>query len=258
MASHTATPPFDGYQLEPLHGLQLLPPFVDDHDLDQTPRATGGDVTPLLVRADMYSPARRLTDYSVPCRMISTPKGIVPSEPWNVLPPATPMLKDMDSFTEGTHMGSFDFIMDDAPSHEAHFFHPTLSLNRASDSIEMWRDDVSRNMDTDHEHDPSPNPHDHAALPHARPRALKHSVSATLGGAGGVDVAPARQRRFECVHDSLLLGIPVTVIPRQSTWDLYELARGPSSRSAYRFSESRPARKHRSFSAPPRSGIASF
>ena len=59
-----------------------------------------------------------------------------------IQPPPAPLIKDMDSFSEGTAQGSFDFTMcsdpgDAQPPPSVAFSpgHPTLS-------IEIWRDDV--------------------------------------------------------------------------------------------------------------------
>jgi hypothetical protein len=61
-----------------------------------------------------------------------------------IQPPPAPLIKDMDSFSEGTAQGSFDFTMcsdpGDAQAPPSVAFspgHPTLS-------IEIWRDDVVR------------------------------------------------------------------------------------------------------------------
>ncbi|KAI9438650.1 hypothetical protein H4582DRAFT_2076275 [Lactarius indigo] len=61
-----------------------------------------------------------------------------------IRPPPAPLVKDMDSFSEGTAQGSFDFTMcsdpGDAQAPPSVAFspgHPTLS-------IEIWRDDVIR------------------------------------------------------------------------------------------------------------------
>lgn len=62
-----------------------------------------------------------------------------------IQPPPAPLIKDMDSFSDGTTQGSFDFTMcsdhggGQAPRSVAYSpSHPTLS-------IEIWRDDVVRN-----------------------------------------------------------------------------------------------------------------
>ena len=62
----------------------------------------------------------------------------------SIQPPPAPLIKDMDSFSEGTAQGSFDFTMcsdhgdiQAPPSVAFSPGHPTLS-------IEIWRDDVVR------------------------------------------------------------------------------------------------------------------
>ncbi|KAF8069094.1 hypothetical protein FPV67DRAFT_1105599 [Lyophyllum atratum] len=69
-------------------------------------------------------------------------------------PPAAPVMKDLDSFTEGTGKGSFDSLLDEAASYEGDLLHhpddyslhalgfPDLDPSM-SDSIEQWREEVS-------------------------------------------------------------------------------------------------------------------
>jgi len=76
---------------------------------------------------------------------------------WNaerdaIQPPEAPVMKDLDSFTEGTGKGSFDSILDEAAGDEGDLvYHPDdanlLALGlldpSVSHSIEMWREEVS-------------------------------------------------------------------------------------------------------------------
>jgi hypothetical protein len=62
-----------------------------------------------------------------------------------IQPPPAPLIKDMDSFSDGTTQGSFNFTMCSdhgdgqvPPSVAFSPSHPTVS-------IEIWRDDVVRN-----------------------------------------------------------------------------------------------------------------
>jgi hypothetical protein len=81
--------------------------------------------------SELPSPAQVLYDTPVP-------------QSEAIQPPPAPLIKDMDSFSEGTAQGSFDFTMcsdpGDAQAPPSVAFspgHPTLS-------IEIWRDDVVR------------------------------------------------------------------------------------------------------------------
>jgi len=62
-----------------------------------------------------------------------------------IQPPPAPLIKDMDSFSDGTTHGSFDFTMcsdhDDAQVPPSVAFSPS----RPTLSIRIWRDDVVRN-----------------------------------------------------------------------------------------------------------------
>ena len=64
--------------------------------------------------------------------------------------PKAPLVRDLDSFTEGTGKGSFDSILDDYPQEQGDLFcHPnSLELLHTRDdtmplSIETWREQVS-------------------------------------------------------------------------------------------------------------------
>ncbi|KAF8267540.1 hypothetical protein EI94DRAFT_1311506 [Lactarius quietus] len=78
----------------------------------------------------------------------------------SIQPPPAPLVKDMDSFSEGTAQGSFDFTLcsdpGDAQAPPSVAFspdHPTLS-------IEVWRDDVSRSTTVGREEQHPPNGED--------------------------------------------------------------------------------------------------
>jgi hypothetical protein len=69
---------------------------------------------------------------------------------WQLQPPPAPKLKDMDSFTEGTAVGSFDFSLRSSCSSEHLSNRPfrdppplnPSSLDPCAREIEMWRDEV--------------------------------------------------------------------------------------------------------------------
>jgi hypothetical protein len=61
-----------------------------------------------------------------------------------IRPPPAPLLKDMDSFSEGTAQGSFDFTMCSDPGDAQAPPSVAFSPSRPTLSIEIWRDDVTR------------------------------------------------------------------------------------------------------------------
>jgi hypothetical protein len=67
-----------------------------------------------------------------------------PQQSEAIQPPPAPLIKDMDSFSDGTTQGSFDLTMcsdhDDGQVRSVAF-----SPTRPTLSIEIWRDDVVRN-----------------------------------------------------------------------------------------------------------------
>lgn len=73
--------------------------------------------------------------------------------------PKAPLLKDYDSFTEGTGKGSFESLLEDYPREQGDlFYHPnSLELLPPSEpaiplSIESWREQVSGHLlETDHD-----------------------------------------------------------------------------------------------------------
>jgi hypothetical protein len=61
-----------------------------------------------------------------------------------IQPPPAPLIKDMDSFSDGTTQGSFDFTM--CSDHgDGQVRSVAFSPTRPTLSIEIWRDDVVRN-----------------------------------------------------------------------------------------------------------------
>ena len=63
-------------------------------------------------------------------------------------PPGAPLLKDLDSFTEGSSVGSFDFSLPPSPSSPNTYYQPERAFPMAPDpqdlthAIETWRDGV--------------------------------------------------------------------------------------------------------------------
>ncbi|KAI0298729.1 hypothetical protein B0F90DRAFT_1612460, partial [Multifurca ochricompacta] len=92
---------------------------------------------------DMSLPTPNVPIYTVFTGWVDYDTPVLQSEAFQ--PPPAPLIKDMDSFSEGTAQGSFDFtICSDQgdtqapPSVAFSPSHPALS-------IEIWRDDVVRN-----------------------------------------------------------------------------------------------------------------
>jgi hypothetical protein len=83
--------------------------------------------------------------------MASEPYGAMwdPSSP-PFQAPGAPLLKDYDSFTEGSALGSFDFSLPGTPHIPYSDLEPLSSLAFCPDdptrSIETWRDDVRTSM----------------------------------------------------------------------------------------------------------------
>lgn len=111
--------------------------------------------------------------------------------------PKAPLLKDYDSFTEGTGKGSFESLLEDYPREQGDlFYHPnSLELLPPSEpaiplSIETWREQVSGHLDTDHD------PEDgviHLVDPSLQDADVAITPRATLASAdfgGGVDYVP--------------------------------------------------------------------
>ena len=72
------------------------------------------------------------------------------TSPFPQTPPCAPLLKDLDSFTEGTSVGSFDFSLSPSPASPNVYYQlePAPSLGPGPDpedltrTIETWRDGV--------------------------------------------------------------------------------------------------------------------
>jgi len=134
--------------LEPLEEFPLVVPFPEAHLLSSEPGALGlFNETPSTI--DISLPTPNIPVFSMFTDELPSPAQVhydtsVPQSE-AIQPPPAPLIKDMDSFSEGTAQGSFDFTMcsdhGDAQAPPSVAFspgHPTLS-------IEIWRDDVVRN-----------------------------------------------------------------------------------------------------------------
>jgi hypothetical protein len=140
--------------LDPLEEFPLVVPFPEAPQLPSGPGALGlFHETPSTI--DMSLPTPSIPVFTVlsyelpPPAQVHCETPIPQSE--SIQPPPAPLVKDMDSFSEGTAQGSFDFTMcsdsGDAQAPPSVAFspgHPTLS-------IEVWRDDVNRST-TEEEH----------------------------------------------------------------------------------------------------------
>lgn len=112
--------------------------------------------------------------------------------------PKAPLLKDYDSFTEGTGKGSFESLLEDYPREQGElFYHPnSLELLPPSEpaiplSIETWREQVSGHLlETDQ------NPEDgviHLGIPSPQDMDAAYTFEPSLVSddvGGGVDYVP--------------------------------------------------------------------
>ncbi|KAH9962915.1 hypothetical protein BC827DRAFT_180148 [Russula dissimulans] len=133
--------------LEPLEEFPLVVPFPDAHLLSSEPGALGlFNETPSTIDLSLPTPSipvfAMFADELPSLAQAHYEAPVPQSEP--IQPPPAPLIKDMDSFSEGTAQGSFDLTMcsdhGEAPVPRSVAFsphHPTLS-------IEIWRDDVVR------------------------------------------------------------------------------------------------------------------
>jgi len=134
--------------LEPLEEFPLVVPFPEAHLDSSGPGALGlFNETPSTIDMSLPTPSipvfTMFTDELPPSAQVhyDTP----PPQSEVIQPPLAPLIKDMDSFSDGTTQGSFDFTMCSdhgdgqvPPSVAFSPSHPTIS-------IEIWRDDVVRN-----------------------------------------------------------------------------------------------------------------
>jgi len=134
--------------LEPLEEFPLVVPFPEAHVDSSEPGVLGlFNETPSTI--DMSLPTPNVPVFTVFTDELPSPARVhydtPPPQLEAIQPPPAPLIKDMDSFSDGTTQGSFDFTMCSdrgdgqvPPSVAFSPSHPTLS-------IEIWRDDVVRN-----------------------------------------------------------------------------------------------------------------
>jgi len=134
--------------LEPLEEFPLVVPFPEAHLDSSGPGALGlFNETPSTI--DMSLPTPNIPVFTMFTDELPSPAQVhydtPPQQSEAIQPPPAPLIKDMDSFSDGTTQGSFDFTMCSdhgdgqvPPSIAFSPSHPTLS-------IEIWRDDVVRN-----------------------------------------------------------------------------------------------------------------
>ncbi|KAI0266097.1 hypothetical protein BC834DRAFT_141109 [Gloeopeniophorella convolvens] len=141
--------------LEPLEDFPLVVPFPERHLLPSGPGVLGlFNETPSTIDLSLPTPnipiLTMFDDDPPPATQAHYDTDMPQAE--IIQPPPAPVIKDMDSFSEGTAQGSFDFSMcsdnGDAPALQPSVAfspdHPTLS-------IEVWRDDVDRSTVVDRE-----------------------------------------------------------------------------------------------------------
>ncbi|KAG2020413.1 hypothetical protein CC2G_005759 [Coprinopsis cinerea AmutBmut pab1-1] len=105
-----------------------------------------------------------------------------------VKPPGAPLLKDMDSFTEGTGCGSFEDLPSTLNHEDSDLVYPTteetLSLLPPPDSllayIEQWRSDILEEPSLPVKRPRSPSPEDDRSARRTRPRIRAVSLPATF------------------------------------------------------------------------------
>ncbi|KAI9458619.1 hypothetical protein BJY52DRAFT_1268674 [Lactarius psammicola] len=133
--------------LDPLEEFPLVVPFPEAPLLPSGPGALGlFHETPSTI--DMSLPTPRIPVFTVlnyelpPPAQVHYETPIPQSEA--IQPPPAPLVKDMDSFSEGTAQGSFDFTMCSDPGDAQAPPSVAFSPGHPALSIEIWRDDVVR------------------------------------------------------------------------------------------------------------------
>jgi hypothetical protein len=152
--------------LDPLDVPGLPPPFPNLNVMEHTPSLSDGtvmDETPTTATTSLPTPGHAPpfsggTDFVGHSSYQPQFQFTVYSDEWRIQPPPAPRLKDMDSFTEGTAVGSFDISLRSSCSSEqlsgrsyfdAQTVRSSCSRERLSagpylnPEIELWRDEVS-------------------------------------------------------------------------------------------------------------------
>lgn len=177
--------------LDPLEEFPLVVPFPEAPLLPSGPGALGlFHETPSTI--DMSLPTPNIPVFTVlsyelpppPLVLFETP--IPQSEA--IQPPPAPLIKDMDSFSDGTAQGSFDFTMcSDAGDAQAP---PSVAFSPShpSLSIEIWRDDVIRSTAVGRE-EQRPSSDDDRHISEVRFLPLGHVAPLRTHGQGAGDQA---------------------------------------------------------------------
>jgi hypothetical protein len=134
--------------LEPLEEFPIVVPFPEANLLSSEPGALGlFNETPSTI--DMSLPTPSIPVFAMFTDELPSPAQIHYDTPAPqseaIQPPPAPMIKDMDSFSEGTTRGSFDFTMCSDNGDEQALPSVAFSPRHPTLSIEIWRDDVVRN-----------------------------------------------------------------------------------------------------------------
>lgn len=134
--------------LEPLEEIPLVVPFPEAHLDSSGPGALGlFNETPSTI--DMSLPTPSIPVLTVFSDELPSPAQVhydtPPPQSEAIQPPPAPVIKDMDSFSDGTTQGSFDFTM--CSDHGDGQVAPSIAFSPShpTHSIEIWRDDVVRN-----------------------------------------------------------------------------------------------------------------
>ncbi|TFY58979.1 hypothetical protein EVG20_g7956 [Dentipellis fragilis] len=128
-------------------------------------------------------------------------------------PPAAPRLKDMDSFSDGTALGSFIYSL--TSEHDTVAFSPTHPTR----SIEIWRDDVFHSLADDDNDDCDSHARTHdrprpAALHPEEPSTKRRRVQFSIPACPSVerlDTAQAIRRRQSCPAVDVAVGVAMRV-----------------------------------------------
>ncbi|KAH8987882.1 hypothetical protein EDB92DRAFT_1874744 [Lactarius akahatsu] len=133
--------------LDPLEEFPLVVPFPEAPLFPSGPGALGlFHETPSTIDMSLPTPSIpvfTMLNYELPSpAQVHYETPIPQSEA--IQPPPAPLVKDMDSFSEGTAQGSFDFTMCSDPGDAQAPPSVAFSPGHPTVSIEIWRDDVIR------------------------------------------------------------------------------------------------------------------
>ncbi|KAA1474974.1 hypothetical protein DENSPDRAFT_841666 [Dentipellis sp. KUC8613] len=203
-------PAFPHHQLFSVPVVSSLGLFEDTPDManDQlpTPSSVGASMGALpTLTVDPRPTSPPPTDTLLSAQQLPTPAQ-------EMDPPPAPRLQDMDSFSDGTALGSFTYSL--TSEHDTVAFSPTHPTR----SIEIWIDDVLRSL-ADDDDDDSDDRDSHART-HDRPRpsalhpeepsTKRRRVQFTLPAGPSVerlDTAQAIRRRQSCPAVDVGVGV---------------------------------------------------